>query len=338
MAITKNPLTRYKILDSCFRNQYKNFTINHLLETVNHQLFEQFGDESHCIKLRQLQDDIAFMKSSNGWNIELADIKEGKMKVYRYENPDFSINHAPLNSVETEQFQLAIQTLSHFEGMPQFDGIQEILARLKSDLKSKSNEKPFIGFDHTQDLKGIEYFNLLYNSVQNKVALEIIYKDFKTVAPYTFIFYPHYLKQYNSRWFLFGYQPKDDKWHWNVAIDRIVSVRQLDIPFISNDEMDWQDYFSDMIGVTKPENAQMETIVLHFNQLTGKYMESKSIHETQKNKWIDENTFELKIHVIINYELERLILSYGESVKVIQPSFLAEQIKNRHQEALKLYY
>ena len=72
-----------------------------------------------------------------------------------------------------------------------------------------------------------------------------------------------------------------------------------------------------MIGVTKPENQPIENVVLHFNALTGKYMETKSIHETQKHKWIDENTLELKIKVVLNYELERLILSYGESVKVI---------------------
>ncbi|MFY8186368.1 MAG: helix-turn-helix transcriptional regulator [Flavobacterium sp.] len=334
MAVTKNPLTRYKILDEFFKNPYKKFTIEVLLETLNQRLFEQFGDESHCIKLRQLHEDIAFMKSNEGWNIEFADLKEGKKKIYQYENLDFSINKAPLNSVETEQFQLAIQTLSHFEGMPQFDGIQEIIAKLRSDLKS--SEKPFIGFDNSQDLKGIEYFNLLYNAVQNKTPLEIIYKDFKTPEPYTYILYPHYLKQYNNRWFLFGYQPKDDKWNWNVAIDRIESVRQLDIPFITNDDMDWQEYFSDMIGVTKPLDAEIKEVVLHFSKLTGLYMANKSIHETQKHKWIDENTLELKIKVVLNYELERLILSYGESVKVIEPKDLADKIKQRHFDAYLL--
>jgi predicted DNA-binding transcriptional regulator YafY len=58
-------------------------------------------------------------------------------------------------------------------------------------------------------------------------------------------------------------------------------------------------------------------------------MENKSIHETQKHKWIDENTLEVKISVIINYELERLLLSYGDSVFVVDPQHLKEKIKNR---------
>jgi predicted DNA-binding transcriptional regulator YafY len=58
-------------------------------------------------------------------------------------------------------------------------------------------------------------------------------------------------------------------------------------------------------------------------------MENKSIHETQKHKWLDTTTFEVKIKVILNYELERLILSYGESVKVVAPQILKEKIKER---------
>ncbi len=328
MAITKNPLIRYKILDKCFRNSYKNYYFDTLLETVNEALFEVTGVQEH-VKTRQLRDDIAFMRSPEGWSIELADLSEGKKKIYRYEDLNFSINNAPLNDVEMDQFQSALQVLSQFEGMPQFEGIQAIIAKLKTDLKITSNEKPFIGFDRAQDLKGIEHFSALYNAVQNRTPLEITYKDFKTEEPYTYVFHPYYLKEYNNRWFLFGLNPESLKSDWNVAIDRIVDVSPIDVPFVANETIDWQEYFSDMIGVSRGEGAELENVVLHFNQLTGKYMENKSIHETQKHKWFDENTLELKLNLIINYELERLILSYGESVRVLKPQHLSDKIKLR---------
>jgi predicted DNA-binding transcriptional regulator YafY len=337
MAITKKPLIRYKILDACFRNTFKNYTIDLLLEKVNEELFEITGDESHCIKLRQLQDDIAFMRSPEGWGIELAELFDGKKRIYRYEDPDFSINNAPLNYVEMDEFQSAIQVLAQFEGMPQFEGIQEIIAKLKYDLKGKTETKPFIGFDSNQDLKGIENFSFLYNAVQNKTPLQIVYKDFKAEEPYTYILHPYYLKQYNNRWFLFGLHQDSGKSDYNVAIDRIVTVEVSNEKFIPNTEIDWQEYFSDMIGVSKGEDAVLETIILHFNQLTGKYMENKSIHETQKHKWISENTLEVKINVMINYELERLLLSYGESVTVLEPQHLKEKIKNRLLNGLNNY-
>ena len=67
-------------------------------------------------------------------------------------------------------------------------------------------------------------------------------------------------------------------------------------------------------------------------------MENKSIHETQKHKWLDANTFEVKIKVMLNYELERLILSYGESVKVVKPQILKQKIKERLLKAIAEYW
>lgn len=83
-----------------------------------------------------------------------------------------------------------------------------------------------------------------------------------------------------------------------------------------------------MIGVSKSENAVIE-VALHFNQLTEKYKVIKSINETQKYKWLDKKTLELKIKVVINYELELLILFYAESIKVIEPQHLQNKIKER---------
>ena len=82
---------------------------------------------------------------------------------------------------------------------------------------------------------------------------------------------------------------------------------------------------------------KLKEIILHFNQLTGKYMENKPIHETQKHKWLNEETLEVKIKVIPNYELERLILSYGDSVKVIEPLYLKNQIIIRLQKCINQY-
>lgn len=336
MAVTKNPFIRYKILDSCFRNPYKKFTKELLLEFLNDKLIELFDDESHCIKLRQMQDDIAFMKSSEGWGIELAEDFDGKKRIFRYEDLNFSINNAPLNELELNEFQSAIQVLSQFEGIPQFEGIQEIIAKLRYDLQSDKKSQPFIGFETNQDLKGMQHFSLLYNSVQKQIPLKINYQDFKAEQPYSFILHPYYLKQYNNRWFLFGLHEESMKTDWNVAIDRIISVETISVKFIFNNSINWQDYFSDMIGVSKPVDGHIEEIVLHFNQLTGKYMENKPLHETQKHKWLNPDTLEVKIKVIPNYELERLILSYGESVTVVSPISLKETILNRIKKSLIL--
>jgi hypothetical protein len=39
--------------------------------------------------------------------------------------------------------------------------------------------------------------------------------------------------------------PESWKSDWNVAIDR--SAVTIDVPFVANETIDWQEYFSDMI-------------------------------------------------------------------------------------------
>lgn len=82
----------------------------------------------------------------------------------------------------------------------------------------------------------------------------------------------------------------------------------------------------------------MKNITLHFFGKTGKYIESKPIHGSQKSKWIDPTTLEVKLSWIINYEFERLILSYADGVKVVQPVSLILTIKTRIQSAEELYF
>ena len=65
MPTTKRPLKRYSILDRCFSNTGRNYTFDGLKEAINEWMLYK-DPESKGIGTRQLRDDIAFMKSSDG--------------------------------------------------------------------------------------------------------------------------------------------------------------------------------------------------------------------------------------------------------------------------------
>ena len=117
MAINKNALIRYKVLDQCFRNFGKKYCIEDLIDECDKVLLA-LDPESDGISLRQVRDDIAFMRSKEGWEIELADLKEGKKKIYRYAVEGYSINNMPLNEMEINKLKSALEILSQFKGMP----------------------------------------------------------------------------------------------------------------------------------------------------------------------------------------------------------------------------
>jgi len=280
--------------------------------------------EDESVKLRQVQDDIAFMRSPEGWDVELAELYDGKKKIYRYEDTTYSIMNVPLNAKVLEEFRSSVEVLSQFEGMPQFDWLQESLAKM--NMEANKATTPIISFDANPFLKGIEHLSTLYQAIKNKTVLNIFYQDFNAPEPYIVILHPYFLKQYNNRWFLFGRNVEKNTSAWNLAIDRIVDISTSSEKYIPNTEIDWIEYFEDIIGVTLPQDTKAQEVILHFYGITGKYVENKPIHGSQKSQWLDINTLEVKLSLIINFELERLILSYGDNAKVIEPESLRKNI------------
>lgn len=221
--------------------------------------------------------------------------------------------------------------------MPQFEWMNELIPKLKQGIVSDQDSETIMDFDNNQYLKGIEYLGALYNAIYYKRVLSISYRPFENKNPSEIVIHPYFLKQYNNRWFLFGYNPEKKKHDWNLAIDRIASIKETKEIFHKNTIIDWQEYFEDIIGVTKPIGAKLKNVMLHFTGRTVNYIETKPLHGSQKTKWIDEQTLEVRLQLIVNYELERLILSYANSVTVIQPLSLADVIKFRLKEAFNQY-
>jgi predicted DNA-binding transcriptional regulator YafY len=326
MATNKNAQMRYKILDNCFRNRGKRYFIENLIQECNNVL-EEIDPDSKGISRRQIFDDITFMESSEGWEIDLERKKEGKRVYYRYADPSFSINNMPLNETEISRLLTTLQTLSQFKGMPQFEWMAQLLPKL-SRTKSFDYPTEVMEFDNNPDLNGIEHIGTIYDAIINQQVLKMIYKQ-SFEKELHLIIHPYYLKQYNSRWFLFGYNPEQNRYDWNVALDRIEELDTIHEDYVVNTQINWTDYFEDMIGVTKHLEDKIEKIILHFYGKTSHYIESKPIHGCQKHKWMGKDMLEVHLELIINYELERFILSYADSVKVIQPQSLIERLKER---------
>ena len=66
-------------------------------------------------------------------------------------------------------------------------------------------------------------------------------------------------------------------------------------------------------------------------------MITKPFHHSQKVESEDENGVTISLNLKINYEFERLILGFGECIKVISPEGLQKRMKEKFEKGLKLY-
>lgn len=334
MSINKNALIRYQVLDRCFRNSGRMYFWEDLLEECNKALID-FDPNSDGIQRRQLFDDIRFMESEAGWSIPLAKTRHGRKVYYRYEDLSFSISNQPLNDSEAERIKSALQIFSRFSGTPQFEWVNEMIPMLESKFGLIERKSEVISFESNVDLKGLHFLTPLFNAIVNERVLIVKYKDFKSSEPYEITFHPYYLKQYNNRWFIFGLNSNNQVPNWNLALDRIESLSETAQKY-KKSNTDWDDYFFDLIGVTFPKGVELQEVVLKFSPEVAPYVITKPIHPSQRHK-NDLTGLEVKIKVIPNFELERLILSFGEQVSVISPKDFKERIHERLKLAVRFY-
>jgi predicted DNA-binding transcriptional regulator YafY len=142
------------------------------------------------------------------------------------------------------------------------------------------------------------------------------------------------LKQYNGRWFVFGLNEQIGVPTWNIALDRIQELTPLTDAYIPS-TLDWEYYFSDIVGVTRLA-GELEKIELLFSPQRAKYVLTKPLHESQWHQLREDGLF-VRLKLVPNPELEQLILSFGEDVKVLQPESLATRISTRAQAMVGLY-
>lgn len=335
MATNKHATIRYHALDQCFSNTGRRYYMENLIEACNIALYEYSGS-TEGIKRRQVFEDIKFMESEQGWSIPLEHCKDGKKIFYRYSERSFSIKNQSINETEVIQLKETLSILTRFKGMPQFEWMEEILIRIESAFNLKGNKKAIVGFEQNPYLKGLNFFTDLFNAIQYNKVLVIKYKGFKQKMSINITLHPYFLKQFNSRWFLFGYN-EDINSISNLALDRIFEIKESKIAYLANTTIDFNEYFEDVIGVTVKANQEPVKIILQVSNDLWPYIETKPIHGSQKVKSKDGNFVIIELSVFINYELSSLIFSFGEKVKVISPDDLKLVIKKRAESLLENY-
>lgn len=335
MTTNKQATIRYHALDKCFSNPGKHYYIEDLIEACN-QAISEFVGRDEGVKKRQIFDDIRFMESEQGWSIPLDRIKDGRRVFYRYSNKSFSIKNRPINETELNQLRDTLLILNRFKGLPQFDWMDELLLRIESSLSIKGDHKPIVGFEQNVYLRGLNFFSVIFNAIQYKRVLQIQYMSFRQTKPESLIISPYFLKQYNSRWFMLG---KNERLNClsNLALDRIIDISETKRKYSSNETIDFEEYFEDVIGVTVRDNQNPVSILLQINRKLWPYIETKPIHGSQKLKEKEGNYVVIELKLQINYELVSLIFSLGEDVKVIAPDQLRDQIKSKGEALLKNY-
>ena len=333
MSNNKNALLRYQILDKCFSDFTKKYTIDELLEKVNLSLLDLSGTE---VGMRQIRDDIKYMRDRTTYDAPIvAYALCGKKCYYRYADPDFSIFNNVLDAEDIQVLGNTIDMLSKYRGLPANRWLEEIISSLEIRFGIKRHAENLISFDYNDRLKGLEYLSFIIDATINHQTLNIDYVSADGLFS-THVLHPYYVKQYNNRWFLFGMDNAEEIIK-NLALDRIKKIEKSGCLFRKNEIVDFNSYFENVIGVSVPyaPYPELMEIQLKFSSRRFKYVTSKPLHKSQKV--INDADCVVSIKVFYTQELEQQIFSFGPDVEVISPLWLREQFIQRIKDCLKIY-
>ena len=334
MPINKNALLRYQILDRCFSNRHHKYEIEELVDKVNEAFLDIYGT---TVSLRQIRADINHMRDRLVYDAPIEAIPiEGRKCYYRYSDPNFSIFNHELSVDEIKKLRSTIDMLGRYRGGDN-GWLEEVISNLELRFGIKANRERLVSFEQNSQLKGLNFLSELIDATINHQPLKMVYQPYKGEEQTTII-HPHYIKQYNTRWFLFGVEDHGDYGMTmvNKALDRIVRFSISDVPFVENTTVDYESYFNDIVGVTHDSNhTEVELVRLKFDPARFPYVVSKPIHSSQEV--VDNEQCILEIKIRVNRELEQSIFAFGSHVEVLSPDWFRAEIKEKVDKLSKIY-
>lgn len=334
MATNKHAIIRYEALDRCFSNPGRKFYIQDLIDYTADALKDYMG-EPMSISRRQIFNDISFMRSEAGFRAPVEPYKEGKKTYYRYSDKYYSLAMQQINPIEADLLKTTLDMLGRFKGLPQFDFVQELALKLKKSFQLEDLDE-CIFFDQNEYLKNLYLLGDLLKFIQQKRVLRVEYKSFNQDKEEAFLIHPYFLKQYNKRWFLFGQRDGFGSWT-NLALDRMITFEAVeDIAFIPPTETH-DDYFEDIIGVSKPIDAVCQFIIIKIDKSLWPYIDSKPLHPSQTVMERTEKYTTIQLEVVPNYEFYAQILGLGSAVEIVGPMEVRAVIRQKLEENVKIY-
>ncbi len=329
MSSNKNALIRYKTIDKCLKNKYKKYTLEDLIAECSEALFEFEGKESFVSK-RTVQLDLQNMRSEKfGYE---APIEVYERKYYHYSDPDYSIHNISVNESDLRAMNNAVQILKQFKDFSMFKEMNGVIQKLEDSIQS-TQQKSIIHLDKNERLRGLEYIDILYQAILNKKVLRILYQSFTAREANYMIVHPQLLKEYNNRWFLICLHKNK---LYNLALDRMENIEILEEKYI-NKQIDGDEYFKEVIGVTVSERNRPMNVIFFVDKENAPYVNTKPFHPTQEVLEENKNGCFFKIRVQINFELERLLLGFGESLTVYQPRKLRLRLEEKIKKMMANY-
>lgn len=336
MPVNKDAMARYRIIDRMLADPQKDYTTKDIERAV--------AKSCPKVSTRMIQKDIKALEDEFGKKILRNSSGRGTV---RYEDQATPLFYQELTWDEEEIIREALKSLGQFEGLENFKWLETLKRKL--DMHEDNEGRPIISFSRNDCLQIPDnLLGQLFSAISRKKVVRFGYRRFQDAStPYKKVtVYPYQLRQYNNRWFLLCNPIGNDEYAfnpdtiYNYALDRMDGKVEYveEIDYIDT-AVDIDTRFDEIIGVTYKKDVDMVDIYFAVKPPAIDYVRTKFIHPSQDevNPEIEKEFIgkypSLKdckfffINCRPNVELYALFASYRDSIIIIEPGEIREEIR-----------
>lgn len=197
---------------------------------------------------------------------------------------------------------------------------------------------------HNKDLTNLEMLPAIYDAIKNKTALKIVYQPFEGESRIEWLS-PHFIREFNGRWYVSGFRGRSGTIPFNLPLDRIVKFDLVEGQYREAPVNLYREWFADIIGIARYKEATLEEVIIRtYSEYVHGLVNTKPFHHSQEEikpyAQHEDGTYgEISLKVLINPEgknkqLRGKLLAYGSELEVMSPIRFRQEVAN---EARKLW-
>lgn len=337
MPVNKYALLRYRVIDRCLTNRFRPYPT---IEDIQYACEEAlYGSSNERISRSTIEKDLKAMRNEEELGY-FAPIRYSKAhNGYFYDQEGYTIRDISLSDDEQEAIKLAAATLFQFRDLAMFkdfgSAIRKIFDRMNisPEMQDEAVER-HVQFETTPEAEGTDLLPDLLNAIKNRQEVCYRYRSFIDGTESERTLQPYLLKEYRNRWYVIGRDTDRDGTR-TFGLDRITDLKVTERFFKVDSDFDPDSLFRHSFGITaggKPMDVE-----LRFGQRQAQFVRSQPLHPTQKTLSEDAKGITVRIRVMPSAELKMAILSFGDSVEVISPKELRDEVAGTVKRAAGVY-
>lgn len=184
---------------------------------------------------------------------------------------------------------------------------------------------------------GQEHLPIIIEAMKHNKVINMTYHSYWRNKSSNFDVEPYCIKLFKQRWYVLGRSSYLNKM-MIYALDRIQELWTLDDKYFNlESDFDADNFFCDYFGVMIDHNTPKEHIKLKVAISQTNYLRSLPLHKSQTETYQSENFSIFEYNMRPTSDFHQEIMWHGETIEVIEPKWLREEIISKINELNNIY-